>query len=181
MIVVGPWRTGQTLLVSVLLSGLTMLGLCSSDAAQTVTLAWDPSLDANVTGYRVYYGVASGVYTGQVSVSGTTRATVSGLIEGHTYYFAVTAHDAMGLESLPSNEIAYLVPGVFLTLQKIQLSGFPNAFLISSTGVAPYAWALEATENFRTWQVLSRGTNSPVNVAVMTSGTPQLFFRLRRQ
>jgi hypothetical protein len=61
------------------------------------------------------------------------------------------------------------------------LSGFPNAFLVSSTGVAPYAWALEATENFRTWQVLTRGTNSSVNVTVVTGGTPRLFFRLRSQ
>ena len=181
MITIGPWRCKETLLVFIVLTGLMMVRPCSVEATQSVTLAWNPSPAATVTGYSVYYGVASGVYPSRVSAPDATSTTITGLIEGRTYYFVVTAHDAAGLESLPSNEIAYQVPGVFLTMEKIRLSGFPSAFFISSTGVVPYAWALEATENFRTWRVLTQGTNSSVNVTVFTSGAPSLFFRLRSQ
>jgi hypothetical protein len=42
---------------------------------------------------------------------GSTRATVSSLIEGITYYMAVTAYDTSGNQSGYSDEIVYTVPG----------------------------------------------------------------------
>src|SRR5436190_18878790 len=75
-----------------------------------VTLAWDPSPDADVIGYSVYYGPASGTYTNTLSVGMATNATVSGLLEGGRYFFAATARNAFELESDPSNEVSYSVP-----------------------------------------------------------------------
>jgi hypothetical protein len=181
MITVGCWRNCRTFVGVLLSCVLLQLWLGCADASQGVMLAWDPGGDATVTGFSVYYGGGSGVYTGRVTVPFTNRATISGLIEGSTYYFAVTAHNAIGMESLPSNEVAYLVPGVMLKLKQLPPSGFPNAFLLASTGVVPFAWVVEVTENLRTWKILTRGTNSAVNVTVVTSNTPQLFFRVRSQ
>jgi hypothetical protein len=76
----------------------------------TVTLAWDPSADTDVVGYRVYYGPASAAYTNSVTLGNITTATISNLVEGSTYYFAATAYDAIGLESDFSNEASYSVP-----------------------------------------------------------------------
>jgi len=79
-------------------------------AASNVTLAWNPSISTNVAGYKIYYGLASGVYNNTISVGNTTNATVTGLVEGTTYYFAATAFDALGTESQFSNETSYSVP-----------------------------------------------------------------------
>jgi VCBS repeat-containing protein len=79
-------------------------------ALQTVTLAWDPSPDADVIAYNVYYGTQSASYTNKVTVANVTTATVSNLVEGATYYFAATAYNTSDLESEPSNEVSYTVP-----------------------------------------------------------------------
>lgn len=42
----------------------------------TVTLAWDKSLDTNVTGYRVYQGGVSKTYTNLTDVGNKTNLTV---------------------------------------------------------------------------------------------------------
>jgi regulation of enolase protein 1 (concanavalin A-like superfamily)/sulfur relay (sulfurtransferase) complex TusBCD TusD component (DsrE family) len=39
-----------------------------------------------------------------------TSATIPGLTEGATYFFAITDYVASGLESVPSNEVGYTVP-----------------------------------------------------------------------
>jgi hypothetical protein len=83
----------------------------STLALQSVSLAWSPSPDTNVVGYRVYYGVASRTYTNMVDVGAATNATISGLVEGSTYYFAATAYNILGLESDYSAEVFYTVPG----------------------------------------------------------------------
>jgi len=70
-------------------------------------LAWDPSPDAQVVGYRVYFGVASGSYTNSANVGAVTNATITGLVVGTTYFFAATAYNAAGDESVFSNEINY--------------------------------------------------------------------------
>jgi hypothetical protein len=75
-----------------------------------VTLVWNASSCTNVAGYKLYYGVASQTYTSLVSVANVTNATVAGLVQGTTYYFAATTLDSQGIESLPSTEINYTVP-----------------------------------------------------------------------
>ena len=78
----------------------------------SVKLAWNPSISTNVVGYNVYYGLASGVYSSTITVAGSTatNATVTGLVQGTTYYFAATAVDALGDENPFSNEASYSVP-----------------------------------------------------------------------
>jgi len=79
-------------------------------AAASVTLTWDPSPDATVTGYRIYYGVASRSYTNIVDAGDATSITISNLVEGVTYYFAATAYNVLGMESEFSDEVSYTVP-----------------------------------------------------------------------
>lgn len=96
--------------VLVLLS-FTIPVITSVQAGQNITLAWDPSPGSDIAGYNIYYGAASGSYTNRVPVGNVTNATVKGLIEGSTYYFAATAMNTSGLESDLSNEVAYSAPG----------------------------------------------------------------------
>jgi hypothetical protein len=86
-----------------------LAGLAAAAAAE-VKLAWDPSPDAGVTGYRVYWGYQSRNYSGSFDVGNVTTATVGSLGDGTTYYFAVTACASPNLESDYSNEVGYTTP-----------------------------------------------------------------------
>jgi hypothetical protein len=75
-----------------------------------VTLRWDKSPARGVKGYRLHCGLISGGnYARLVTVGKVTSYTFSNLIPGKTYYCIVTAYDAAGKESLPSNEISFTV------------------------------------------------------------------------
>ncbi len=69
------------------------------------TLEWDPNQEANLAGYRLYYGTASRTYETRIDVGNVTTYRVTGLLDGVTYYFAVTAYDQQGMESGYSNEV----------------------------------------------------------------------------
>jgi chitodextrinase len=74
----------------------------TSVGAHTVSLAWDPANDdVGVTGYRVYRGVG---LVGQVD-GGTFAFDDTGLTDATQYTYTVTAIDAVGHESGPSNAI----------------------------------------------------------------------------
>jgi fibronectin type 3 domain-containing protein len=77
--------------------------------AATADLSWDAVTAANLSGYRIYYGITPGVYSqpaGQgVDAGNTTQVTVAGLARGVRYYFAVRAYDASGFESGDSNVV----------------------------------------------------------------------------
>lgn len=78
-----------------------------AQAAQTVTLAWNPGSASGIAGYRVHYGTSSGNYTQTSDVGNTTTATVASLTGGTTYFFAVTDYNSAGTESSPSNEVTF--------------------------------------------------------------------------
>ena len=59
---------------------------------------------------RIYQGLASGQYDQQMDVGMTISASLSGLTEGQTYFWAVTAVDASGNESVWSNEGSKTIP-----------------------------------------------------------------------
>jgi hypothetical protein len=72
-----------------------------------LALAWDPNTDPDIAGYKIYYGKISRNYTFEVDVGKYESVTISGLVPGKTYYFAVTAYDLSGNESDFSDEISY--------------------------------------------------------------------------
>ena len=149
-------------------------------AVQCVTLAWNPSASPNVIGYNVYYGSACGSYTNKISVGNVTSATVPGLQNGACNYFVVTACDALGLESLPSNEVSFTAPArATLALQTAQLDGSSTSITITATGATPSEWVLESSPDLTIWTTVAEGTDPQVNVSVAVAGTPVLFFRLR--
>ena len=105
------WASRITGLTRVLGAVLLLASLSVSvQAVQSVTVAWNPSPDTNVAGYFRYYGSPTGNYTNKLDVGNVTNATVSGLVEGSTYFLAVTAYSTLGLELDFSNEVSYTVP-----------------------------------------------------------------------
>jgi hypothetical protein len=86
--------------------------LCTfiASAAPIVSLAWDPSPDADVVNYRLYWGPSSGVYDGSRDLGNVTNTVHANIVAGGHYFFVVTAFNAAGAESDPSNELDYQVP-----------------------------------------------------------------------
>jgi hypothetical protein len=82
----------------------------STFAASSVTLIWNPSPSTNVAGYKICCGLTSGNYSSTNYVTGSTNATMTGLIQGVTYYFTATTVDTLGNESPFSNETSYSIP-----------------------------------------------------------------------
>lgn len=81
-------------------------------AGATISLAWDPSSDATVAGYKIYYGTTSHGYTTAVDVGNVLNANITGLINNTTYYFAATTYTSSGVESDFSNEATFLAQSV---------------------------------------------------------------------
>ncbi len=100
----------RAILGSFLFAVLLAITPLSAFADGSVTLAWSACADPCVVGYNIYYGGASGAYTNAISAGNSTNATVSGLVQGATYYFAATSLTSSGFESPFSSEVAYLIP-----------------------------------------------------------------------
>ncbi len=118
-----------------------------SSKAQDVTVSWSPNSEPDLAGYRVYVGNASGVYDLLSDTELVTQKVFSNLAEGNDYYFAVTAYDATGNESFPSDEVSIHINDMTpptrpenlevsaSSLPQINLSWNPSA---DNVGVAGY-------------------------------------------
>ena len=152
------WVTGRTRVLAAILcfavfhySGEAFGA--TAPATNSVKLAWNKSLTTNVTGYRVYYGVASGNYPNSIVAGNVTSNTVQGLTGGVTYYFAIAAYTASGVLSAFSNEISYmpLLPAapvsVVSTRRGVVVKGLPGK-----------QYDILATQNLTTWTLIGTVT-----------------------
>jgi len=151
-------------------------------AVKSVTLAWSPVSQADVAGYIVYYGKTSGSYTAAVAANTGTSAAISGLTEGVTYFFAVSAYDSLGMESERSNEVSYSVPappsGVFNGLFQEANEVRPNSagsFSVTITsgstysgrlqlGIARFSFTGRFNSQGRATNAISRSGSTPLTV-----------------
>ncbi|HWW01928.1 MAG TPA: fibronectin type III domain-containing protein [Candidatus Acidoferrum sp.] len=117
-----------------------------------VALAWDASRGGAIAGYRLYSGVANQSYSTMEDVGNATTATVSNLVAGMTYYFAVTAYDPAGLESAFSAEVGYTVPSTPAAPVSLQLS-FTETGEVLLTGSAPpgYVYDVQVSSDLSSW------------------------------
>src|SRR4029453_13148770 len=144
-----PARSGWKALTALTLSiglFLLLLVVAARAFAGGVGLAWDPQPSPPAAGYKLYYGPSAGNYPSQIDVGNIAAYTVSGLVEGSTYHFAVTVYDAANTESGYSNDVAATVP---YSAPMAQFTGNPTSgnspltvnFSNTSTGsITGYAW-----------------------------------------
>lgn len=88
-----------------------------ASAATAVTISWQAptentngSVLSNLSGYKIYYGGASGEYSSSIDISnpGLTSYVVQNLPAGE-YFFAVTAYNSAGEESGLSPEVSTML------------------------------------------------------------------------
>jgi hypothetical protein len=156
-----------------------LAGVAGTEAA-SVSLGWTPSSDTNVVGYNIYYGTASGNYTGKVTVADVSSVTIPNFNGGDTYYFAATAFDSAGDESDFSTETQFIVPGV-LALSSGTNPGDP---MVIKFPVAPSHWyEVQASVDLQSWATIWQTDVATSNVWVQfldpnASAFQSRFYRL---
>lgn len=107
-----PRSTIRYVVIGIILL-LVIAGILTNANAGDVTLEWDPNTETDLAGYRIYYGNAARPldatpmtfqYSAVVDVKNVTTFKIENLADG-TWYFAATAYNTAGLESLYSNEV----------------------------------------------------------------------------
>ncbi len=128
------WRMDMSAKSTIRCNGLVGLFFLScmllSVKAAEVSLAWDPPVNntdntplTDLSGYRIYHGVVSGVYSNYVDVSNTPAGTVSNLQAGCTNYFAVTAVSSTGVESSYSGEVSlYVLSEILISTNSLEVA-----------------------------------------------------------
>ncbi len=95
-------------------SGSSGSGSGSASVVGSVTIGWtppvarangDPLSLADISGYRVYYGTASGQYPNRVEINDSTAQKATVKNKQGRYYFVVTTVDSGGRESVYSQEL----------------------------------------------------------------------------
>ena len=102
--------------------------------ARPIALVWDANSEPSVTGYTLFYGTQSGVYTTSIDVGNLISYLID--LPGTQYYFALRAYTATGLTSPLSNEVAES-SAIALTDPGIQSDapGFSVSLQLVATGV----------------------------------------------
>jgi hypothetical protein len=79
--------------------------------AGSAILHWQAVSAPDLAGYRIYYGISSRSYGPYIPLDkNVTSYTLNALVEGRTYYFALTAVDTSGNESGFSEEVSKNIP-----------------------------------------------------------------------
>ena len=153
-------------------------------------MAWNACINPCVAGYNVYYGGASGAYTNEICAGNATNATISGLVEGTTYYFAATTYAASGMESPFSSAVSCVarinapimtctntyVAVICTNIIRFRTNTLPSGIKIVSPLPPIYTnfvftgfwvnyppsgtWTLQSSSNLLTWVDYATGTNA---------------------
>src|SRR5437773_1966076 len=137
------------------------LGAVAGDA--TVALAWSsPSADGGsaITNYKVYRGTISGQLSLLATLPNVLSSTDSAVTNGQTYYYKVTAVNAVG-EGPRSNEASGTpTSGQTVPSPPRQLNATPGDAKITLTWLAPSSDGGSPITNFKIYQGTASGGES---------------------
>lgn len=122
----------------------------AAPAAQSVSIAWDPSPDA--AGYFVYWRTdASDLHHPKTDAGTNTQFTIPGIVEGDTCYISVIAYSAEGAESLPATT-SFLVPGAI----RVERPSSTAPITLRVSAAASSAFDIQATQDFADWTTIGQ-------------------------
>ena len=104
------FRIGMLFITSVM-CWLLVLGMIAFAYGATVELTWNANTESDLAGYKLYSGTAAGQYGAPIDMGKVTayQMTITPSV-GATYYFALTAYDTSGNESVKSSEVSAFIP-----------------------------------------------------------------------
>ena len=157
--------------------------LSAALAEAGVQLAWDPSPESNIAGYRLSYGTASRQYTTTIDVGNVTTFDFFEPNPSVKYFLAIRAYDTDGLVSSYSNEISTApatpslrVTGISSSHTSPQVTGTNITFsAIATGGTAPvqFKWWImngPSAQVGQTWSTNASFTWTPLAAGSYTIG-----------
>lgn len=108
----------------------------------SIILSWSPNAEADLAGYKIYYGTGPTGYAGTgategdspITVSAVSSFVVTGLQDGVAYRFALKAFDTSTNESDFSNEVSITATAVI----EEKLPGIPDDYALSQNFPNPF-------------------------------------------
>jgi hypothetical protein len=163
------------------LGAIFALAAASSVSASTLRLAWTASASPDVVEYRVHVGTSPGQYLTSYSAGNVSSFSVSNLIGGTLYHFAVSAVNRAGLESDLSTPVSGLAPAVGPEVAGIMTETGSFEVRVAGNPLAPYI--VEKSEDLRQWtEVVNAASDSQGRLVLKTQADrPRSFFRVRPQ
>ena len=104
------WSWPRILGVALALFALASAPLQGSSTSPSITLAWERNPEADIVGYKIYWGELSRQYTRVLDVEDNPAAVLTNLEPGKTYHCAVTAYNQASQESTFSQEVIVSIP-----------------------------------------------------------------------
>ncbi|MDC4206521.1 MAG: fibronectin type III domain-containing protein [Candidatus Manganitrophus sp.] len=153
-----------------ILGFLLVLNWTTAAMAANASLSWDANTESDLAGYKVYFGTASRSYGAPVDVGNQTAYTITGLSEGQTYYFAVTAYNDADSESAFSAE----VNKTFADTVSPVLSSMAAGSITSTGAVITWTTNEAATAQVEYGTTTAYGSSSALRSTLLTSHTRTL-------
>ncbi len=183
---------------------IVILGIPAAAAntlPSSASLAWDRNPEADVAGYKIYWGEASRNYTRVLDVGNVPAATLTALEPGKSYHCAVTAYNAASRESAFSQEILVSIAAVdsgatdpsgrlvLLEAENGQLSApmtiftGPSESWVDSSSYSQLGWAkstfqIPATGDYHIWCRVLAPTSATDSFFVSMDDQPEEVFHV---
>lgn len=133
-----------------------------------VRVNWNANPEANISGYRVHYGKASGKLPWSQLTNSKPSATLVGLKPG-TYFLAVQAFNTSGLEGPLSSEVSFTVPENKLAEISVE-SLFGSVLIDGQSTVEMGSEHVGSTRLPRTFTIKNVGKANLTDLAVTSTG-----------
>jgi hypothetical protein len=153
--------------------------------AAPVTLGWDPSPDPGVQGYAVYYGPMTTGNLTRIPTGTNLICRLTNLIVGTTYRIYAVSYSALGVESLPSNEVFYKPTVPALPVPRLQITRLSSGNMrlqYPAPAAGNYAVQFAMTPDAPHWQTLTNvalGAATEIAVTDLTARkVKQRFYRI---
>ncbi|MBI5286287.1 MAG: PKD domain-containing protein [Deltaproteobacteria bacterium] len=158
---------------------ITLFTMPDNIHAGQAILSWDPPTTnadgtplTDLAGYKLYYGTAPGNYSQSIDVGNVTTYTINNLIDGFTYYFAVTSYDTSGNESSYSNEVNKTISSSDTTPP--QTSGVYASNITTTTATINWTTDELSDTQVEYGTTISYGNFTTLNIQLVTSHSQAL-------
>ena len=142
----------------------------------SATLTWNANTESDLAGYKVYYGTSPRTgtdpktcgmcgYASSINVGKVTTYSLSGLTNGQTYYFSITAVDTSNNESTFSSEVNKAIPAIITTTTTTTSS--TTSTTSSSVTVTTQPSTQQSSDD-------AMSLLQPSNLSVVTTNLPQV-------